>query len=58
MEFSKLFCCKYFYIALFRCIWNYNTGFKIELDKWILRVSMSILGVTLLICIGTEAFSS
>ena len=54
MEFSKLFCCKYFYIELYRIGLDYRTGFKIILDKYILRFSMSILGVTLLIEIGRE----
>lgn len=58
MQFSKLFCCKYLYVELYRGIWDYRTGFKIELDKYILRCSMSVLGVTLIICIGTEAYSS
>jgi len=58
MTFDKLFCCKYLYIELYRIDLDYRTGFKIELDKFILRCSMSILGVTLLICIGSEAYSS
>lgn len=58
MEFSKLFCCKYFYIELYRMGLDYRTGFKIILDKYILRFSMSVLGVTLLVCIGSEAYSS
>lgn len=58
MQFSKLFCCKYFYIELYRGVWDYSTGFKIILDKWILRASVSVLGLTLLIEVGTEAYSS
>lgn len=54
MTFSKLFCCKYFYIELYRIGLDYRTGFKIMLDKYILRVSMSVLGITLLIEIGRE----
>ena len=54
MEFSKLFCCKYFYIELYRINLEYGSGFKIILDKWILRASVSVLGVTLLIEIGRE----
>ena len=54
MTFSKLFCSKYFYIELYRIGLDFRTGFKIFLDKWILRVSMSVLGVTLLIEIGKE----
>lgn len=54
MEFSKLFCCKYFYIELYRIGLDYRTGFKIVLDKWILRASVSVVGITLLMEIGRE----
>lgn len=54
MEFSKLFCCKYFYIELYRISSEYRTGFKIILDKWKIHVSVSILGLTLMIEIGED----
>lgn len=54
MEFSKLFCSRYFYIELYRFGLDYRTGFKIFLDKWKINVSVSILGLTLLMEIGED----
>lgn len=54
MEFSKLFCCKCFYIELYRIGLDYHTGFKIFLDKWKINVSVSVLGLTLLMEIGED----
>lgn len=54
MEFSKLFCCKYFYIELYRIGLDYRTGFKIFLDKWKITISISVLGLTLLMEIGED----
>ena len=58
MEFSKLFCSKYFYIELYRIGLDYRTGFRIEFDIPVFRFRVSVIGVTLLIIIGSDAYSS
>jgi len=54
MTFSKLFCCKYLYIELYRLGLDYRTGFKILVDRWKINASVSVLGLTLLIEIGED----
>lgn len=54
IEFSKLFCSRFFYIELYRISSEYRTGLKIFLDKWKIHVSVSVLGLTLMIEIGED----
>lgn len=54
MEFSELFCSKYFYIELYRYEDSYVTGASFSIRPWEITFSVYILGLTFIIQFGKD----